>query len=217
MVLKDHQWHCRECEYKHTGITQIAGGAGIQGLQRGTQTRPGINIESGNHFCKICGKITRHDRWQGGFHAAVQGGSMPEKFVKRVMKILKSRDVVEGTERPENQLTIDHKLPMIRWSKKSQNAQTAYAEMTEDDIRTHFQLLKKSNGSVSHNLLKSRACERCYKTGKRGTPFGVRFFYEGGPKWTSLQKDDAGGCVGCGWFDFAKWRDELNKILSEDK
>lgn len=46
LVLKDQQWHCRECEYQHTGITQIAGGSGIQGLERGTQSRPGMIIES---------------------------------------------------------------------------------------------------------------------------------------------------------------------------
>jgi hypothetical protein len=31
-VLRDQQWHCRGCEYTHVATTQIAGGAGIQGL-----------------------------------------------------------------------------------------------------------------------------------------------------------------------------------------
>ncbi len=54
--------------------------------------------------------------------------------------------------------------------------------MSNEDIRDKFQLLKKSNGSVSHNLLKSRACENCYKKGQRGTPFGIQFFYAGNNK-----------------------------------
>ena len=53
LVLRDQQWHCRECEYQHTGITQIAGGSGIQGLERGTKSRRGIKIESGNHFARL--------------------------------------------------------------------------------------------------------------------------------------------------------------------
>ena len=111
LILKDREWHCRECEYKHTGITQIAGGSGIQGLQRGTKSRQGMVIESGNHFCEKCGKTTRHDRWQGGFQPPSQGSSMPVGFARMAVRVLRSRDVVEKTERPLNQLTLDHKLP----------------------------------------------------------------------------------------------------------
>ena len=46
LVLRDQKWHCRECEYAHTGITQIAGGSGIQGLQRGNKSRPEMQIEA---------------------------------------------------------------------------------------------------------------------------------------------------------------------------
>ncbi|MCY4466216.1 MAG: restriction endonuclease [Chloroflexi bacterium] len=213
LVLKDQQWHCRECEYQHTGITQIAGGSGIQGLQRGTKSRPGMIIESGNHFCVNCDRKTRHDRWQGAFQSSVQGGSMPQSFVKRVLNIFDSRDVVENTRRVANQLTIDHKLPMIRWNDESSARLTAYSEMDDSDIREHFQLLKKSNGSVSHNLLKSRACERCYQTGRRGQPFGIAYFYSGGAKWQPSDKKDPTGCIGCGWYDFALWRDHLNSLI----
>jgi len=87
--------------------------------------------------------------------------------------------------------------------------------MSDDDIREHFQLLKKSNGTTSHNHLKSRACEHCFKTGSRGTPFGVRFFYEGGPKWVPEDRKDPSGCIGCGWYDFDLWRKHLNQRLAE--
>lgn len=37
-VLKDKCWHCRDCAGRQIGSTQIAGGGGIQGLQRGTKS-----------------------------------------------------------------------------------------------------------------------------------------------------------------------------------
>ena len=212
-VLRDQQWHCRECQYAHTGITQIAGGAGIQGLQRGTRSRPGLKIESANHYCFSCERTTRQDRWDGSLETAVQAPSMTSKFSGRVYEVLGKRDIVEGTERPLNQLTIDHKLPMIRWSKQAQETQTNYLVMTDDDIRANFQLLKKSNGSASHNQLKSRACERCFRNGARGEPLGISFFYQGGSRWESEDKQDPKGCEGCGWYDFDLWRMKLNERL----
>lgn len=212
-VLKDQQWHCRECEYTHTGITQIAGGSGIQGLQRGTGSRQGLTIESANHLCRNCEKRTRQDKWTGQFVTSVQSSGMSQAFVRKVGKTLNRRDIIEGTERPMGQLTVDHKLPMIRWDSAMSKKQTAYGNMLEKDIREKFQLLKKSNGSVSHNLLKSRSCEKCFQKGKRAKPFGINFFYEGNENWEGKTKRDASGCIGCGWYDFAKWRSELNKHI----
>ncbi len=214
-VLRDQQWHCRECEYRHINITQIAGGGGIQGLERGTGSRPGIVIESANHFCGDCEKTTRQDKWTGQFVSAVQMAGMTSAFVRRAATLLGRRDVVEKTERPVNQLTLDHKLPMLRWDEDAKQSQTGYTNMTDDDIRETFQLLKKTNGSVSHNSLKSRACEKCFKQGKRGKPFGIDFYYEGDSLWRGKDKKDPNGCVGCGWFDFAKWRSALNLKLAK--
>ena len=215
LVLRDRQWHCRECEYAHVKTTQIAGGSGIQGLQRGTKSRQGMRIESGNHYCTVCDALTRQDRWTGELVDPIPAPSMPPNFALHAVRLLQSRDIVEGTERPPGQLTVDHKLPMIRWSADMASQQSNYAEMTDDDIRAKFQLLKASNGSQSHNLLKSRACERCFRTGDRGTPFGITFFYEGGGKWGPADKKDATGCIGCGWYDFDAWRVTLNKRLKE--
>ena len=212
-VLKDQQWHCRECEYSHLHITQIAGGSGIQGLQRGNKARQGLVIDSANHLCPNCERKTRQDKWTGQFVTSVQSSGMSSAFARKVVDILGRRDVVEGTERPMNQLTVDHKLPMIRWNTEMSKIQTSYQDMSEKDIRDNFQLLKKSNGSVSHNLLKSRSCEKCFQQGKRATPFGIAFFYEGSEKWAGKDRRDESGCVGCGWYDFAKWRTELNKLI----
>lgn len=212
-VLCDRQWHCRECSYVHVGTTQIAGGAGIQGLQRGTKSRPGMVIDSANHYCVQCDKQTRQDRWTGNFVSAIPAPSMPADFALKAVNLLGSRDVIEQTQRPPNQLTVDHKLPMIRWNSETSVSQSNFNGMTEEEIRSKFQLLKASNGSVSHNLLKSRACERCFRTGRRGTPFGIVFFYEGGLTWNSEDKQDPQGCIGCGWYDFAVWRVRLNELI----
>ena len=214
LVLKDRQWHCRVCEYSHVGSGQLAGGAGIQRLQRGNKTRPGMVIDSADHLCLDCGTKTRHDRWAGNFAEAIPSPSMPREFVQRAVALLGGRDVVEQTERPPNQLTVDHKLPMLRWDAAEQEAQSAYSSMPDEEIRAKFQLLKQSNGSVSHNLLKSRACETCYQHGRRGTPFGIAYFYEGGPNWQPADQKDPSGCVGCGWYDFAQWRQSLNLTLT---
>ena len=112
-----------------------------------------------------------------------------------------------------SQLTIDHKLPMLRWTPTTEAALSDYDAMDDAAIRANFQLLKKSNGSVSHNQLKSRACERCYRTGVRGRPFGIDFFYSGSDKWAPTDKQDPKGCEGCGWYDFDLWRERLNKKL----
>ena len=212
-VLKNRQWHCREHEYTHVQTTQIAGGAGIQGLQRGTRSRAGMEIESGNHFCVPCNRQTRQDRWTGHLRTAVPAPSMPESFALRAVNVLGNRDVVDNTDRPPNQLTVDHKLPMLRWNSETGKEQTAYNQMTDTDIKAKFQLLRASNGSVSHNLLKSRTCERCLRSGKRGTPFGIVFFYTGSEQWEPETHDDPSGCVGCGWYDLDTWRKALNDQL----
>ena len=214
-ILSDRQWHCRTCEYKHIGSTQIAGSGGIQGLKRGNRHRPGLEIKSGNHFCKTCETTTYQDKWTGQVVESVIVGSMPQAFMRRVVEALGSRDVVDRSARRPHELTVDHKLPMIRWSNEESKRQTDYGSMSDADIRQMFQLLKASNGSVSHNLLKSRACERCFKTGKRGKPLGIAYFYSGGERWEPKDKKDSAGCVGCGWHDFAEWRSNLNKILGE--
>ncbi len=211
-VLKDQKWHCRRHEYTHINIGQLAGSGGIQGLERGSTKRVGIVLKSENKQCNKCKKNIMHDRWTGDFSGLAAPTNMSREFQQRVINLLGSKDVVDGGNRSANELTIDHKLPMIRWSENTQGYQTNYDVMGDDDIKHAFQLLKKSNGSVSHNLLKSRACETCLKTKKRGTPFGIKFFWHGDEKWRT-DKHDPAGCKGCGWYDFEKWRTELNKFI----
>ena len=209
-VLEDGQWHCRSHEYDHVGTTQVAGSGGIQGLERGSGTRPGIEIESKNLMCGSCEKTTRQDRWTGRILQPFGMTVMPDRLKLRVLNCFKYKDVVEQQKRPQNHLTIDHKFPMIRWPSGYGGADRE--DLSDAEIRARFQLLKASNGSASHNLLKSRACERCFKTNKRGTPFGIRYYYAGTDRWKGDPKDER-GCHGCGWYDFDKWRKALNRAI----
>lgn len=69
-LLSDQKWHCRECEGKNIGSTQYAGGGGIQGLQRGTRSRPGLVIETDKNYCQNCQQIRLGDRWIGEIKSA---------------------------------------------------------------------------------------------------------------------------------------------------
>lgn len=212
-VLKDCNWHCRVCYGKNIPSAQIAGGGGIQGLQRGTKSRPGIIIESKHNFCYNCRANTVHDRWTGGFQVTNAPASIPPQLQLRILQIYNYTDAIEERIRSQHELVIDHRLPMIRWG-KSEDINNI--NMSVEDIVRKFQLLKKDEGG-NHNLLKSRACERCAKTGKRGFPLGIKYYYYGTEDWpVSVPPYGMGaeiGCTGCGWYDVIKWRSALNKFI----
>lgn len=82
--------------------------------------------------------------------------------------------------------------------------------MSDADLTAKFQLLTRQN-----NLWKSRYCEACAKTGRRGTYIGIEYFSQGGPVWPEyVPSDDARGCYGCFWYDPEKWRQSLNTLLA---
>lgn len=110
-------------------------------------------------------------------------------------------------EMPTRELEVDHKFPQVRWCKdESENK----VDMSEVEIKEKFILLTRSN-----NLLKSRYCERCVKTGKRGRFPGIYFWYEGNENWKGKSECDEQGCIGCFWYDPYRWREELNKIVNK--
>ena len=212
-LLCDRQWHCRNCEGKDIASGQYAGGGGIKGLQRGNKSRPGLIIVKKNEFCLQCQKKTRWDRWTGEIREANAAANVPKKLTQRILELYSYTDVIEQRKRSAHELVIDHRFPK-RWGSIEESLSI---NMDEDKIRQKFQLLKKDI-SGNHNLLKSRACERCIKYGKRGTPFGIEFWYEGNEDWASNYQhgvEAESGCVGCGWYDFDTWRNELNKQFSE--
>ncbi len=213
-LLCDRQWHCRNCEGKNIASGQYAGGGGIKGLQRGNKSRPGLIIIKKNEFCLQCQKKTRWDRWTGEIREANAAANIPKKLTQRILELYSYTDVIEQRKRSAHELVIDHRFPMERWGSIEESLSI---NMDENKIRQKFQLLKK-DVSGNHNLLKSRACERCIKHGKRGTPLGIKFWYEGDEDWTSNYQHGVraeSGCVDCGWYDFDTWRNELNKQLFE--
>jgi len=216
-VLKDKGWHCRACGYPPGLSGQFAGGGGIQGLERGTKSRPGLKFETVKRSCPRCDTSTLQDRWTGHYREAVTTRSIPLKVAHRIRVYFGRVDVVELRERPDSQLIIDHKFPMTRWGGPEKEVDFSG---TDSEICSHFQLLKKDD-SGNHNLLKSRACENCKKNSIRGSPLGIVFHYEGGNKWDpNIPTEGEGaeaGCTGCGWYDFAKWRAALNASLTSDR
>jgi hypothetical protein len=213
-LLSDQQWHCRECEGKKIASAQYAGGGGIQGLQRGTRSRPGLVIETGKTNCQDCQTTRLGDRWTGEIKSANSAANIAASLVQKILKAYSYTDVIEQRKRSAHELVIDHRFPMERWG----NSEPPHlSSMSETEIKKKFQLLKKDM-SGNHNLLKSRSCERCIRTGKRGTPFGIRFWYKEGEEWPSIHQRGAEaeeGCVGCGWYDFETWRNALNQKLVE--
>ena len=59
------------------------------------------------------------------------------------------------------------------------------------------------------------------QTGKRGTIFGIKYYYIGGEDWdpTIPVKGKAAekGCEGCPWYDIAAWRESVMKKLNKDE
>lgn len=210
-LLADKQWHCREHEGKLIASGQYAGGGGIQGLQRGSGQRPGLEIEQKNDFCTKCNKSTRWDRWTGEIKTANYAANIPSALADRILAEYRFIDEIEQRVRAKHELVIDHRFPMERWG---QGEQPHLSSMASQEIRSKFQLLKKDS-SGNHNLLKSRACERCIQTGKRGTPFGINYWYMGNENWNAPARGSAAekGCEGCGWYNFHEWRLSLNQKL----
>lgn len=215
--LSDCEWHCRDCAGKGIDSKQYAGGGGIQGLERGTKSRPGLVIISQTAVCNECNETKACDKWTGEYKQSNAASGIPKKLQKAILQHYNYTDCIEQRVRQAHDLIIDHRFPMERRGAiEASNPST----MTPDEIEAKFQLLKKDD-SGNHNLLKSRACERCIATRKRQYPLGINFFYEGSEDWSSEYPDygpDAEkGCIGCGWYNFATWRAALNEHLKASK
>ena len=119
----------------------------------------------------------------------------------RIIRALGSVDVYENT--PSRSCLPDHKFSEIRWyyEAKFENPET----MTYQEIRDKFQLL-----SNQRNQQKREVCRNYFQTGKEGTIYGINYFYKGTDTWDSTipQKGKATeqGCIGCPWYDIARWR-----------
>lgn len=87
-------------------------------------------------------------------------------------------------------------------------------DMTDNEIKNKFQLIDNQR-----NQQKREVCRKCFQSGNRGTLFGINYFYEGTKDWAkdipTTGKSAEQGCIGCGWYDIEKWREELNKLTQK--
>jgi hypothetical protein len=129
----------------------------------------------------------------------------------RILKVLKQWDVYENKKNLH--LLPDHKFSEILWDSFVKRSNPD--DMTDEEIRQKFQLL-----SNQRNQQKREICRNCYRTGKRGTIYGIPFFCEGTEDWDEsipkTGKDAEQGCVGCAWYDIAEWRKRLIDVLNQN-
>ena len=203
-VMKDLKWHCTKCELKSA-----------QAKTWQVWRQMGIELdtdEKGNFFkridCPTCNKKTIHRKLKSleiSENTKIRS-SIPAKLAKKIKEALNYEEAVYLRKMPPKELEIDHKFPQVRWCKDEEKI----VDMNKEEIKQKFILLTRS-----HNLLKSRFCERCVKTGIRGNFPGIYFWYEGDEKWKGESECDESGCEGCFWYDPYKWREELNKLVNK--
>lgn len=135
---------------------------------------------------------------------------MSKPFVKRVLKLLGGVNVFECRKTVGD--LPDHKFSEVRWDENTPEANDI--NITESEAKAKFQIL-----DTQRNQQKREVCRHCFETGERGTIYGIKFFFKGGPNWdTSIPqtgKEAERGCVGCPWYDIQKWREELQKTIDK--
>lgn len=206
-VMSDLQWHCTKCELKSAQAKtwQVWRQSGIQ-----------LDQDEKKNFykkqiCPTCGVMTIWRKLKSLEilkDTTIRRG-IPKSLIQRIKEIYGNQEALFLREFPPKELEIDHKFPQIRWEK---NEEENRITMTEAEIRNKFILLSRSN-----NLLKSRQCERCVKTGERGSFPGISFWYKGDVLWRGKTKNDEQGCIGCFWYDPYEWRRQLNLIVNKNK
>lgn len=198
-VLKDSKWKCQQCELPANPNWARR----VQKLKEAGYTL----ATNTKKFCATCSKKTTHLillKLPRGTATSYETFSL--KLRKRIIKVLGKKDVYEDKVR--NHLLPDHKFSEIRWDEETREENPD--DMSEKEIKEKFQLL-----SNQRNQQKREVCRQCSQTGIRSTLFGIKFYYEGDEKWPvgipTKGKEAERGCVGCGWYDLDKWRNELEK------
>lgn len=200
-------WECRECSLPNNPNFARR----IQDLKE-----MGYTIATNtNMYCPNCKKKTTHLLLIPLDRNAEGNGyeTWSPKLRKRIIKVLKSYDAYAAQYRG-NGLLPDHKFSEVRWDKNTKTINPD--DMTDEQIKDKFQLLTNQI-----NQKKREACRTCLLTKERQCPFGINYFYEGNRHWdSSIPERGKGaerGCIGCGWYDIEKWRQELNNQLRKIK
>ena len=205
--LRDGEWKCVNCELPSNPNFARR----IQDLKEF-----GYTISTNTKmYCPNCGKNTTHLMLLHIPRVELAGNgyeTWSPALRKRIIRVLGGIDVYENVQ--SRNVLPDHKFSEIRWDDdtKSENPD----EMTDEEIRSKFQLLTNQR-----NQQKREVCRTCFHTGKRGTIFGIDYFYKGGPDWDESipkkGKDAEKGCEGCPWYDIQEWRNRLNAKNENDE
>ncbi len=143
--------------------------------------------------------------------ASFENELIPLSLRRRVLDFYNCVDALSGEKLSEKLLIVEHKFPEERWQGRSAETNE---NMTDEEIKKKFQLL-----TGQYNMVKREACKKCGVTQMRQTPFGINYFYEGDETWDCINQfgeDAEQGCIGCGWYDVAKWKELLNIALEND-
>jgi hypothetical protein len=204
-ILKDLQWHCTKCELRSGQAKTWQTWRDAYGLQF-EESSPGSRRWESRVYCKTCDKTTVHRKLRTLEISEVTSArsGISTKTANRIKKLRNYEEAVLLRKLSPRELEVDHKFPQIRWNKDEESNDD---NASDEYLISKFILLNRNN-----NLLKSRNCERCYQTNKRGNFPGIYFWYEGDEHWRTDPHDEK-GCIGCFWYDPYKWREELNKII----
>lgn len=199
-TMSDCNWHCSKCEL-------LSGQAKTWQVWR---QEKGIQLdqdENGNWFkklhCETCGTTTVHRKLKSTEiidNSLKARTGIPTAVAKRAKELYGCVDEYSVRVEPANQLEIDHRIPQVRWKSNEDNN----TNLTDEEIKAKFMLLTRAN-----NLLKSRYCEECVRSGKRAKGYRtIEFWYKGNENY-----DDSIGCEGCFWYNPTKWREEINNKI----
>jgi len=197
-ILSDCEWHCSSCELPSSQPAKDIQMLRKEGFEFVQNTGQG----QGDYLhCDNCKDTTFHRKMKYPFptNKPITRQNMPNWFKEKVRNLYDQRDAFDGSS-PSTTLEVDHRVPEVRWDKSEDYD---YESMSEDDIQEHFQILSRK-----HNLLKSRKCEQCVKSGKRPQFMQIDFYYKGTEEY-----DEDLGCEGCGWYNPHKWRSDLEAHL----
>ena len=200
-ALYSGNWECRVCGPVPNVNPQPA--ARLRDLKK-----RGYIIGSKRRYCAMCNQKTMHDilvmlpsiekRFD---HGNELRKPLSEIIKKRIKSILGYKEACFNVVRSDIELVIDHKFPSQRWNvPESINSNG----MTTTEINKKFQLLSNQT-----NMWKSRYCDKCVKTGKRGDYMGIKWFYSGNEDWQGTSQNDENGCFGCPWYDLEFWKSKL--------
>ncbi len=202
-ILKDLVWHCSKCELKSGQAKTWQTWRDAFGFQF-AKGNPNSQNWDKRMRCENCQMTTSHRKLETLERQEITSArsGISAKVAERIKKLHNFEEAVFLRTLSARELEVDHKFPQIRWNKDEETN-----ENTSDEyLISKFILLNRSN-----NLLKSRNCERCVQTNRRGNFPGIYFWYEGNEIWQGEPHNEK-GCVGCFWYDPYKWREELNKI-----